>query len=220
MNTAIIVAAGSGTRFGGDLPKQFVEIAGKPILSHTLSRFEECPAIDEIILVTSKDHINRSAELSQSFAKVTACLVGGETRADSVLNGLKRIKSDGIVAIHDGARPLVSSEDISATVAAAQEYGAACLVNEVTDTIKLVRGYSIVSTVDRTTLRRAVTPQAFSLSLLLRAYEENTDYRMATDESMLVEALGREVRAVDGGARNIKITRREDIELAEKWLTD
>ncbi|MBL8181930.1 MAG: 2-C-methyl-D-erythritol 4-phosphate cytidylyltransferase, partial [Blastocatellia bacterium] len=163
MNTAIIVAAGSGTRFGSDIPKQFVEIGGRQLLSHTLEKFEACDEIEEIVLVLSEDQIpNFRSEIS----KLRTVVAGGASRAVSVQNGLAAVSENTkIVAVHDGARPLVTVEEIAQTVMKAAETGAACLVAEVSDTIKHVEGGEIVRTVDRTKLRRALTPQAFRVDI-------------------------------------------------------
>jgi 2-C-methyl-D-erythritol 4-phosphate cytidylyltransferase len=222
MNSAIIVAAGSGTRFGSEIPKQFLEIGGKTLLIHTLEKFENCAAIDEIILILSADEItNFSFTLEKSnLKKSIKVIAGGTTRAESVRNGLNAIdaKKCEIVAVHDGARPLVSVEEITQTIEKAKETGAACLVAKVTDTIKEVRGGKIIGTIDRENLRRALTPQAFRFEILQRAFaSENFDSK-ATDECFLVEKLGCEIAFVDGSARNIKITTREDFIIAENFL--
>lgn len=221
MNVAIIVAAGSGTRFGSKIPKQFLEINGKPILVHTLERFESCDSIDEIILVLSSVEVEQFSETIEkyNFSKLKNIVAGGESRAESVLNGLEKINPDKtkIVAVHDGARPLVSSEEISQTIEKASETGAACLVAAVTDTIKEVFDRKIVSTIDRAKLRRALTPQAFRLEILQRAFE-NADLNQATDECFLVEQIGVEISIVEGSAKNIKITTPEDFIYAENLL--
>ena len=133
-NTAIIVAAGSGERFGGDRLKQFIPILGEPLIVHTLRKFEECLAVDEIVLVLSEAGMDEFADLSSKFeiAGLRSIVAGGETRARSVKNGLDVI--DGgtarIVAVHDGARPLVTVDEITRTVREAERTGAACLVGE------------------------------------------------------------------------------------------
>lgn len=215
--TAIIVAAGSGSRFGSELPKQFMQIAGRQVLAHTLSRFEQAESIDEIILVLSEDNLNRSAGLN--FSKLKHIIKGGDSRAASVLKGLAAIKGeDGIVAVHDGARPLVSADEIDRTVEKAKQFGAACLTAPVTDTIKSIRGGEIASTLDREKLRRALTPQAFELRLLRRAFAEAEIDNLVTDECYLVEKLGHPIAIVDGSSRNIKITHAEDLLVAEAIL--
>ncbi len=222
MNLAIIVAAGSGTRFGSEIPKQFLEIGGKTLLIHTLEKFENCAAIDEIILILSADEItNFSFILEKSnLKKSIKVIAGGTTRAESVRNGLNAIeaKKCEVVVVHDGARPFVSIEEIIRTVEKAKEIGAACLVAKVTDTIKEVREGKIVGTIDRENLRRALTPQVFRFEVLRKAFApENFDSK-ATDECFLVEKLGCEIAFVDGSAKNIKITTREDFLTAENFL--
>lgn len=227
MNTAIIVAAGEGKRFdGGDgsIPKQFLEIAGKPLVIHTLERFEECPQIDEIILVLSAARIEEFAPIpkNNNLKKLSKIVAGGATRAASVWNGLQAINSETaeIVAVHDGARPLVSVAEISAVIEKARATGAACLVAPVTDTIKEVSGSKIVGTIDRAKLRRALTPQCFRYEILRRALTENDLSEAATDESFLVEKTGAAVSFVEGSSKNIKITRREDFAVAEILLRE
>ncbi|MFN3330011.1 MAG: 2-C-methyl-D-erythritol 4-phosphate cytidylyltransferase, partial [Pyrinomonadaceae bacterium] len=141
MNTAIIVAAGSGSRFSADLPKQFFSLCGKPLLFHTIEKFQACPLVDEIILVLAEQRISYFAEISkdQNFEKISKIVAGGKTRAESVLRGLNVVsEKTEIVAIHDGARPLVSIKEISDVINLAKEKGAACLVAPVTETIKRI----------------------------------------------------------------------------------
>jgi len=222
MNTAIVVAAGSGTRFGAEKPKQFLEILGKPLIIHTLERFESCPSIDEIVLVLAFEEIENFQKTAEKFnlKKLAKTIAGGQTRAESVLNGLNSINSKRteIVAVHDGARPLVSSEEISRTIEQARETGAACLVAAVTDTIKEVRDGKIVATIDRKQLRRALTPQAFRFEILKLAFETADLSEATTDECFLVEKLGYEISVVEGSAQNIKITTQKDFALAEFFL--
>lgn len=221
MNSAIIVAAGSGTRFGSARPKQFIEIAGKSLIFHTLERFENCDAIDEIILVLAAGEIENFREISenQNLKKLKKIIAGGKTRAESVSNGLKAIdETSEIVAVHDGARPLVSCEEISATIEKSQETGAACLTAKVTDTIKKISGDNIIETIDRENLRRALTPQCFRAEILREAFEKADLTEAATDECFLVEKIGYQIAFVDGSAKNIKITTREDFEIAEVFL--
>lgn len=216
MNSAIIVAAGSGTRFGSDIPKQFVEILGRPLLVHTIEKFEACADIDEIVLVLSEDQISN---FRSEISKLRRIVAGGSSRAESVRNGLAAVsQSMNVVAVHDGARPLVSVEEIGRTVRKAAETGAACLVAEVSDTIKHIEGGEIVRTVDRTKLRRALTPQAFKVEILRRAFDEFGADESATDECYLVEKLGVPIACVEGSSGNIKITRPEDILVAEALL--
>ena len=223
-NTAIIVAAGEGKRFGGSLPKQFLTLAGVPLVIHTIKLFEACPEIDEIILVlpmTQKADFQKILE-DFNLKKLSKVVAGGKTRAESVLNGLNAVSTEtaGIIAVHDGARPLVRIEEISRTVEKAKETGAACLVAPVTDTIKEISGDKILRTIDRSGLRRALTPQCFRYEILRRAFAENDPGEAATDESFLVEKIGAEISLVEGSSKNIKVTHPEDLAVAEIFLQE
>lgn len=222
MNFAIIVAAGSGTRFGAEKPKQFLEIYGKPIIIHTLERFENCRAIDEIVLVLSSNEIENFQPNIEKYnlKKPVKIVAGGQTRAESVLNGLNSIEAEKteIIAVHDGARPLVSSDEITQTIEKARKTGAACLTVKVTDTIKKVSGDNITGTIDRANLRRALTPQCFKFEILQKAFAPENFDASATDECFLVEKAGFAIAFVDGSAKNLKITTREDFVFAEILL--
>ncbi|MGI8469403.1 MAG: 2-C-methyl-D-erythritol 4-phosphate cytidylyltransferase [Pyrinomonadaceae bacterium] len=224
MNFAIIAAAGNGTRFGAKTPKQFLEINRKPIIIHTLERFENCPKIDQIILVLASVETQNFLQLAKKYKlkKLSKIAAGGKTRAESVFNGLKAIRAapNSIVAVHDGARPLVTAEEISATIEKAETDGAACLVAKITDTIKKVSDGKIIETIDRAELRRALTPQCFRYEILKRAFESADLNESATDECFLVEKLGYQISTVEGSARNIKITTQADFEIAEKFLKE
>lgn len=222
MNTAIIAAAGSGTRFNSQTPKQFLEILGKPLIIHTLERFDSCAIIDEIVLVLPKGELVNFGFIADSFQidKLKKIVGGGSTRAESVQNGLNALECapEDIVTVHDGARPLVTIGEITQTIEKARETGAACLVAPVTDTIKEVDNGRIMGTIDRTKLRRALTPQAFRYEILTKAFAHGDVGEQVTDECYLVEKLGYEIAYVEGSARNIKITHPEDVTLAEMYL--
>ena len=212
--TAIIVAAGTGSRFGSETPKQFLTLAGKPIVVHTIERFAAAPSVDAIVAVVPTHYVTELGGLD--VTKPIRVVSGGRTRAESVANGLNSVENGmEIVAVHDGARPFVSIEEIEKTIAKARETGAACLVGEVTDTIKTIRGDQITGTLDRTKLRRALTPQIFKVEVLRRAFEAADLDDTVTDECFLVENLGHPIAFVEGSSRNIKITHPEDIALAE-----
>ncbi|MDT7540749.1 MAG: 2-C-methyl-D-erythritol 4-phosphate cytidylyltransferase [Acidobacteriota bacterium] len=224
MNVAIIVAAGRGTRAGaGARPKQFRLLCGTPVLVHTLRRFEECETITRTIAVVPADSAEEfeTSAREHGLVKLARVVAGGATRTESVWRGLQAINhaTVRIVAVHDGVRPFVGPAEIDATVRAAEKHGAAALVAHATDTIKEVRDGLITQTYERANLRRALTPQCFRFELLRRAYEralaEGID---ATDDCALVERLGATVAAVEGDARNIKLTRPEDFALAEIFL--
>lgn len=238
MNIAIIPAAGSGSRFGGQTPKQFIEIAGAPILVHTIRKFVDCDDIAAIVVALPSEKIEefsgrlagvesrrpRSAAGGGGlvFGATIFCVEGGAERSDSILNALEAIAhlKPEIVAVHDAVRPFVTPAQISAVLRRAREAGAAILALPATDTIKEVEDGLITRTVDRRRIWRAQTPQAFRYELLLRA---NAEARAAglppsatTDDSLLVERLGERVAVVEGSAHNIKITTPEDLVLAER----
>ena len=223
MNIAIIAAAGSGNRMASDRPKQFLELGGVPILLHTIKRFEQCDSIHEVIVVLPADESAGFLSLAakSGLRKLSKVVPGGTTRADSVKRGLVAVRSATaeVVAVHDGVRPFVTPEEIDATVAAASESGAAVLVATVNDTIKEVSDGKIMTTLERSVLRRALTPQCFRFAILQRAFA-NADINdpRFTDESALVEQLGVEVRIVEGSPQNIKITTQEDLIMAEAIL--
>lgn len=206
-----------------DRPKQFLLLAGTPIIVHTLRRFEECESIQEIIVVLPAEESAGFLSMVGKFGlrKLVKVVPGGSTRADSVKRGLMSIRAAtaDIVAVHDGVRPFVSVEEIDRTVVSARETGAAILVGPVVDTIKEVNGDSVVRTLNRKQLRRALTPQCFRYDLLKRAFE-NIDVNdpSITDESFIVEKLGERVAIVEGSAANIKITTKQDLLIAEAYL--
>lgn len=223
MNTAIIAAAGQGNRMASDRPKQFLLLAGTPIIFHTLKRFEECDSIQEIVVVLPAEESAGFLSMAGKFAlrKLARVVPGGETRADSVKRGLMAIRpaTAEIVAVHDGVRPFVTVAEIDQTIAAAKESGAAILAAQSIDTIKEIEGESIVRTLDRNRLRRALTPQCFRYDILTRAFEDvDVHDPSITDESYLVEKIGEPVVVVEGSARNIKITTRQDLIVAEAYL--
>jgi 2-C-methyl-D-erythritol 4-phosphate cytidylyltransferase len=229
MNIAIIAAAGTGSRMASDRPKQFLQLAGSPIIFHTLKPFELCESIQEVIVVLPPEESAAFLALAakQGLRKLARVVPGGPTRADSVKRGLMAIRAATaeIVAVHDGVRPFVTVEEIDNTIAAAQRDGAAILATPVTDTIKLVvEGKTdeiIVKTLLRQNLRQALTPQCFRYELLRKAYEQaDVNDPSLTDESALVERLGHQVTIVAGSARNIKITTPRDLLIAETFLNE
>jgi 2-C-methyl-D-erythritol 4-phosphate cytidylyltransferase len=212
--TAIIVAAGTGSRFNSDIPKQFLEVSSKPIVVHAIEKFASAPSVDAIVVVLTSENIPRLGGVHVS--KPVRIVTGGATRSHSVFNGLAAIEDDvEVVAVHDGARPFVTVDEIERTVSKAKETGAACLVGTVTDTIKSVRGGEISGTLDREKLRRALTPQAFRVEVLRKAFEDVDLDERVTDECFLVEKLGHPIAFVEGSSRNIKITHPEDLAFAE-----
>ncbi len=220
MNVAIIVAAGQGTRMGGERAKQFLELAGAPVIIHTLRRFEQCATIAAcvVVLPAAETHSFQTSIAEYKLRKLIQVVAGGATRTESVARGLAALadKKIIIVAVHDGVRPFVTADEIDRTVRAAERDGAALLVAPVVDTIKEVNAEQVTRTLARASLRRALTPQCFRYDLLRRAYEyARTNNLDTTDCSALVEQLGVAVTAIEGDPRNIKLTRREDFALAE-----
>lgn len=223
MNVAIIAAAGQGSRMGGKRAKQYLELAGTPIIIHTLQAFEACEAIQEIILVLPEADVRDFSAVARPYklGKVRAVVPGGVTRASSVRLGLQAVTANDndIVVVHDGSRPLVTSEEITQTVRAAEVSGAAILVTPLVDTVKEIRDSAVTRTVPRDRLRRALTPQCFRYGILRQAYEQVDELDPTlTDESSLVERLGVVVTVVEGSSRNIKVTRPEDLAIAEAMM--
>lgn len=221
MNVAIVVAAGKGTRLGGDRPKQFLDLGGVPIVVHALRQFERSREISEVITVLPAEETAGFESLAKKFelTKAIKAVAGGATRAQSVRRGLSAITEAELVAIHDGARPFVTPDEIDRVIQAAKRSGAAVLTAPVADTIKRVAGEHIIETLTRAQLRRALTPQCFRFSILKDAYSAlealEADGMEITDDSFLVERMGIEIVSVDGSARNIKITNAEDLAVAE-----
>jgi 2-C-methyl-D-erythritol 4-phosphate cytidylyltransferase len=209
MNVAIIAAAGQGTRMAGERPKQFIELAGVPILFHTLRAFEQCDLIQEIIVVLPALETATFLSLANKYSlrKLAKVVPGGATRAESVLHGLQAVReaTAEIVGVHDGVRPFVTPDEITRTVEAAKLEGAAILVSSPVDTLKEVKDGVVVKTLRRADLRNALTPQCFQYKLLRRAYDE-------------VDITDSDLTDVEGSPRNIKITTQEDILLGEALL--
>ncbi|XCN74984.1 MAG: 2-C-methyl-D-erythritol 4-phosphate cytidylyltransferase [Candidatus Electrothrix aestuarii] len=224
---AIIPAAGFGTRMGTDLPKQYLELAGEPVLVRTLRIFLAHPAIHCIVLVLPPGHLRPGKELllpflSQEQLEKILYTTGGETRQHSVQNGVKALPASvERIFVHDGARPLVSVEIIDRCLAGVEEHGAVIAAVPVKDTLKEVdeEGTEIIGTIDRSRIWQAQTPQAMDLHLLERAYEyaAATEF-IGTDESSLLEHAGVSVSVVMGSEENIKITRPDDLKIAAALL--
>ena len=218
---AVIVAAGSSRRMGGE-NKLLLPLNDAPVLAHTLSAFEKCAAIRDIVLVCREQDILPYSDLARAFgiSKLRTVTRGGDSRTASVLAGITAAPEDtGLVAVHDGARPLVSEAVITEAVYAAAEYGAAAPVVPVKDSIKRIQDGSIAADVPRDTLAAVQTPQVFDRALLTRALETAArENRSFTDDCAAVEAMGQAVRATHGSYENIKITTPEDILVAEAFL--
>ena len=212
---ALIVAGGSGKRMGPGIPKQFLEISGKPVLMRTIERFRSFDQSIIIILVIPVDQYGYWEELCRkySFRIPHTIVTGGPTRFDSVRNGLEKIGEKCLVAIHDGVRPNVSSETIKRCFDGAVKFGNAVPVIEPADSIRIITEQGNMP-VNRHYLRIVQTPQVFDSELIKKAYlqEYNPEF---TDDATLVEKTGETIHLVDGNIENLKITNRGDIEIAE-----
>ena len=217
---AVIPAAGSSTRMGKG-NKLMLEIDCVPVLARTVAAFEECEMIDGIILVCrEQDMVEYRALIREyGFQKVSALIRGGATRAESVLSGVRAAERAAYVAIHDGARPLVSGSIIACTVEAAMKDRAAAPVVPIKDSVKRIENGKIIADVPRADIAAVQTPQCFERALILKALEQAVrDQLPITDDCSAVEALGVDCAATDGSYRNLKITTPEDIAIAEALL--
>jgi 2-C-methyl-D-erythritol 4-phosphate cytidylyltransferase len=217
--SAIIPVAGRGKRFGGQLPKQYLELNGQPVINLTLRPFVSLPAIHGGVVVAAREEMERiSAFLGniEGFAEKFRVIEGGKERQDSVYSGLQQIPSDtNIVIVHDGVRPFVSHSLLLRSIDTAQQFGACIVAVPVKETIKKVDKDQVIETIPRESLWQAQTPQTFRYSILKKAHDDA--HRLgfcSTDESALVEWAGFPVRIVMGDYRNIKITTREDLKIA------
>lgn len=221
--SAVIVAAGGSVRMGIADSKQFIPLLSRPAIEYTLKAFQKCYLIKEIVIVCREqdnDRINKIIELN-GFSKVSKLVKGGDSRADSVRNGIGACSENAkYYAIHDGARPLITVEEIERVVEAAFDTGAATLGTSVKDTIKVVDGFNIIeSTPIRSQLRAVQTPQVFERDLYRFALENAGDNLINfTDDCSLIENMGGEVLVVKGNEENIKLTTPIDIVIAESIL--
>lgn len=211
--SAIVVAAGKGTRMQSDMKKQFLPLLGMPVLSHTLEAVEKSDMVFEIILVVSEDDILTAKDIvaASDLDKVTKIVAGGKNRAESVSKGLAEVSADAdIVMIHDGVRPCISESLIEECICNAQEYGASALGVKPKNTIKRTNKDGFIeATVNRDELVEIQTPQCFRADIIKKAYE-NFD-STATDDCALVEKLGVSVHITEGSYANLKLTTREDL---------
>ncbi len=211
MNSAVIVAAGRGTRMGPGVDKLFLEVAGRPVVAHTWQRFEDAPDVDEIVLVVRGGMEPAFRELAgrYHFRKPHRFVPGGRERQDSVWNGLQAVSADcEIVAIQDGARPCTPAALIAATIQAAKETGAAVAAERITDTVKESDGGNLVAKhLDRSRLWAVQTPQVFRLEVIRQALAAVRDRGLlVTDDTAACELIGQPVRLVESPAPNPKVT--------------
>ena len=218
MISAVITAGGRGERFGSPLPKQFIEVRGKPILLWAVERIWACPKISELVVVVPEEFMEKAREiLSQKELKLVA---GGNHRQDSVFSGLKATSPQAkLILIHDGVRPFPSRELIERVIEGVEKYGSAVPGIPLKETVKEVekRSGRILATIDREQLFLIQTPQGFAREIILRAHQRAQNLGFyTTDDAGLVEWLGEEVFLVEGEETNIKITTPFDLKLAEE----
>ena len=219
--SAVIVAAGSASRMQGT-DKIMTELSGVPVILRSVRAFEESPFVSEILIVTREDLLVPIAQLcaDASFVKTKTVLLGGATRQESVQAGLDNLSKEAkLVAVHDGARPLVSQKIISEAILAAAKFGAAAPAVPVKDTVKRAQSGFVTETPPRGELFAVQTPQVFDVDLLRAALQDAADKNTSvTDDCSAVERIGMRVRLTEGEERNLKITTPPDLEMAEYFL--
>ncbi len=216
---AIIVAGGSGTRMGSDVPKQFLPLRGVPILMHTLRVFHSVPSISEIILVLPESQIEAWASLCKThqFDIQHTVVNGGETRFQSVSNGLATVTiPDALVAIHDGVRPLVSKAVIERCFQEAEKYGNAIPITKPVETVRFIKDRGSYP-IDRDKVMLVQTPQVFKVSVIKKCYQ-TVWHPSFTDDASVAEFGGEQIHLVEGNRENIKITTPQDLVIAEALL--
>lgn len=215
---AVIVAGGSGKRMGADMPKQYLEISGKPVLMHTLERFKTFDESIEIITVLPENQLRFWADLQVKYSfKIPHTLVkGGKTRFFSVKNGLKFVDVPGLVAVHDGVRPFVSIDTIRRCFDTAEKLGNAIPVITPSDTLRMISEKGSIP-MNRTLVRQVQTPQVFNAELIKKAYLQEYLPEF-TDDASVLEKTGVKINLVEGNRENIKITNPEDLIISNALL--
>jgi len=222
MVSAVIVAAGKGIRMNDAVRKQYLPLAGRPVLAHSLTLFENCNLINKIILVVPEDDFDycRNNILPMLKSKINL-VAGGRERQDSVYNGLIAVgENNGIVIIHDGVRPFANNEMLESCIRGAKKHGACIVGVPIQDTLKKISILNnIEKTIERNNIWLAQTPQAFRYEIIRKAHENaKLKEYTGTDDAFLVEQIGNPVKIVKGNKNNIKITTREDLKLAQAML--
>jgi len=218
MNIALIVMAGKGERMGLNVPKQFFVYKDRPLYFYTVSKFNSHPKIDRIVLVTSKEYVNKVKEEIKSFNfyKVSDVICGGDTRHDSVENGLNALKDgNDIVLIHDALRVFINNDIISENISACKKHDAVVTAVKEVNSISVIKDGVIDNEIDRENIYIHQTPQTFRVSLIKDAYNHLNNY---TDEANFVASLNKKVFIVEGSYSNIKITTKEDLNLLSKLV--
>ena len=216
--SAIIVAGGNGKRMRSEIPKQFLEVKGEPLLFHSIRAFHGSDPLIHLVLVLPQEHEQLWKELCEQHHMYVPhqVITGGSERFHSVKAGLDAIEGDGVVAVHDGVRPLLSAALIARCFKAAEEFGSAIPVIPISSSVRVVTGNESRS-IDRSTLRAVQTPQCFQIPILKKAFELPFDPTF-TDEATLIERNGGKVHLVEGEDRNIKVTTPLDLKVAEALL--
>lgn len=224
--SVIIPAGGAGKRFGSNVPKQFVELSGVPIIIHTLNVFKEIEEIDSIIVAVHSEWYTYTKEMTEKFKveKIAEIVIGGKTRQDSVSNALhsKHLSDTDIILVHDAVRPFASANLVKKIIDTTDEFGAAIPATAPRETIKERSANGIViKTLERTKLCSVQTPQGFWQDIIQTAYTKaNAAGYIATDDASLVEFLGYKVKVIDGEDNNFKITTPLDLNIAELLLNE
>jgi len=221
MNVALIAAAGIGRRMGGQ-GKQYLLLGGEPMLAHTLRAFESCSAVQQIVVAAGGEDLGRCRELVKhyKFNKVRQVVEGGRERQDSIYNGLRALpEQTKVVAVHDGARPFVTSAVIEDCFSGLDGWDGVIAGVPAKDTLKRIEGEKVVETLDRQDIWQIQTPQVFPADLLVKAYKKaGSDGFYGTDDAVLMERLGYRIRIIMGSYENIKITTPDDVVIAEAIL--
>jgi 2-C-methyl-D-erythritol 4-phosphate cytidylyltransferase len=214
----IIVAGGSGTRMDSPVPKQFLKLEGRPILMHTINKFLETDSSIEVIIVVASEHLQMWENLCKEydFHKPYKIANSGESRFQSVKNGLEFVTEFSIVGVHDAVRPMVNGKTIIAAYKAAEMYGNAIPAIPISDSIRQIDSTKNIA-LDRSRYCAIQTPQCFRSDILKKAYEQDYKYTF-TDDATAVEAMGEEIRLVDGNPDNLKITGPKDLIVAEALI--
>lgn len=228
-NIAIIFAGGTGTRMGAGLPKQFLQINGKPILIHTLDNFQECDAIDKIYIACKKEYIGQTQKevAKHQITKVAGIVPGGDTGLDSIYNALSKAREendeDSIVLIHDGVRPFLTDEVIKANIESVKKHGSAITCTPCFETVILSKSGSLIEEVPlRDHAYTAQAPQSFRLGTIIKAYQtvkaQNPQFKGVVDSCSLLRSIGESVYLVKGNRGNIKVTTPEDFYILRALL--
>ena len=219
---AVIPAGGVGTRFNSPIPKQYIKVLGKELISYTLKKFQECNLVDEIIIPANKSYFQLLHEIKNKngFTKISLITEGGKERQDSVYNGLKSKKFDknDLIIVHDAARPLLSEELLTKAIKSAEKFDSVVVAIKARDTLIKAKA-DVIDYVDRKNIFYAQTPQIFRNSILIRSFEKAIkESFIGTDESMLVRRAGFDVKIVEGEILNFKITTKDDLNIFEKLI--